>query len=71
MEEIIPAESNVLPIKTDHKEMPVPAEGKRLYITRHSKGIDFHALLGQVVRKYGRDSGRDKSRNTVCGSDSR
>lgn len=50
MEEIIPAESNVLPVKTDHKEMPVPAEGKRLYITRHSKDIDFHALLGQVVQ---------------------
>lgn len=50
MEEMIPVESSNLPEKADHMEMPVPAEGKQLYITQHSKGIDFHALLGQVVQ---------------------
>ena len=50
MEEMIPVESNNLPEKADHTVMPVPAEGKQLYITRHSKGIDYHALLGQVVQ---------------------
>lgn len=50
MEEMIHVEPNNLPKKADHTEMPVPAEGKQLYITRHSKGIDFHALLGQVVQ---------------------
>lgn len=50
MEEMIPVEANNLPEKADHMEMPVPAEGKQLYITQHSKSIDFHALLGQVVQ---------------------
>ena len=30
--------------------MPVPEEGKCLYITQESKGFDFQAILGQVIQ---------------------
>lgn len=30
--------------------MPIPAEGKKLYISHNSVGIDFQALLGHVVQ---------------------
>ena len=50
MEEMIPVESNNLPEQADQKVVPVPAEGRKLYITRNSKGFDFRALLGQAVQ---------------------
>ena len=50
MEEMIPVEPNNLPEQADQKVMPVPAEGRRLYITRNSEGFDFRALLGQAVQ---------------------
>lgn len=50
MEEIIPVEPNNLPEQADQKVMPVPAEGRRLYITRNSEGFDFRTLLGQAVQ---------------------
>lgn len=50
MEDIIPIEPNNLPTETDQKVMPVPAEGKKLYITRNSENVNFRALLGQVVQ---------------------
>lgn len=50
MDEMIPVETNNLPAEADHTVMPVPAKGKQLYITQRSKGVDFHALLGQVVQ---------------------
>ena len=49
MDELIPIEENILPVEKN-ETIPVPAEGKKLYITQHSKGIDFHSLLGQVVQ---------------------
>lgn len=50
MEEMIPVEPNNLPEQADQKVVPVPAEGRRLYITRNSEGFDFRALLGQAVQ---------------------
>ena len=50
MEEMIPVESNNLPEQADQKVVPVPAEGRKLYITRNSEGFDFRALLGQAVQ---------------------
>ena len=50
MEEMIPVEPNNLPEQADQKVVPVPAEGRKLYITRNSKGFDFRALLGQAVQ---------------------
>ena len=43
MEEIIPVESNNLPAEADQKVMPVPAEGKKLYITRNSENFNSSA----------------------------
>lgn len=48
MEDLIPVEIDNHPVKLTQNI--VPAEGKKLYITQHSKGIDFHSLLGQVVQ---------------------
>ena len=50
MEEMIPVEPNNLPEQADQKVVPVPAEGRKLYITRNSEGFDFRALLGQAVQ---------------------
>ena len=50
MEDIIPVETNNLPTEVDQMVIPVPAEGKKLYITQNSNGINFHALLGQIVQ---------------------
>lgn len=50
MEEMIPVEPNNLPEQADQKVVPVPAEGRQLYITRNSEGFDFRALLGQAVQ---------------------
>ena len=50
MEEIIPIEPNNLPEQADQKVVPVPAEGRRLYITRNSEGVNFRAILGQAVQ---------------------
>ena len=50
MDEMIPIELNNLPVEADQKVMPVPAEGKKLYITRNNANFDFRGLLGQVVQ---------------------
>lgn len=50
MEELITTVQDNLPAETAQDQMPVPAEGKCLYITQESKGFDFRALLGQVVQ---------------------
>ena len=56
MKELFPIEADNLPIEVKQGTMPIPAEGKRLYITQDTKGVDFHALLGQIVQCE-RDSG--------------
>ena len=50
MEELITTAQDNLPAETAQDQMPVPAEGKCLYITQESKEFDFRALLGQVVQ---------------------
>ena len=50
MENLIPVEFDSYPTETHHNTVPVPAEGKKLYISHNSAGIDFQALLGQVVQ---------------------
>ena len=50
MKELFPIEADNLPIEVKQGTMPIPAEGKRLYITQDTKGVDFHALLGQIVQ---------------------
>lgn len=50
MDELIPSTNADLPIEVPQDQMPVPAEGKTLYITSETKGFDFHALLGQALQ---------------------
>lgn len=50
MKELIPIEADNLPMEVEQSAVPIPAEGKRLYITQDTKTIDFHALLGQIVQ---------------------
>ena len=50
MDEMIPVGTNNLPTEANRTGMPIPAEGKQLYLTQHSKGVDFHTLLGQVLQ---------------------
>ena len=45
MKELIPIEADNLPIEVEQSAVPIPAEGKRLYVTQDAKTIDFHALL--------------------------
>lgn len=50
MEELIPIKTDSLPVEVEQDAMPMPAEGKCLYITQDSKGVDYHALLGQFAQ---------------------
>ena len=50
MDELIPVELNNHPTEANQKTVPIPAEGKKLYISHNSVGIDFQALLGHVVQ---------------------
>lgn len=50
MKELITIEAGILPAEVKQATMPVPAEGKCLYITQDTKGVDFHVLLGQIVQ---------------------
>ena len=50
MKELITIEADILPAEVKQATMPVPAEGKCLYITQDTKGVDFHVLLGQIVQ---------------------
>lgn len=50
MEELNPIETDSLPIKAEPDALPVPEEGKCLYITKDSEGVNFRALLGQIVQ---------------------
>ena len=45
MKELIPIEADNLPIEVEQSAVPIPAEGKRLYITQDTKGIDFHLTM--------------------------
>lgn len=50
MDELIPVELDNHPTEANQKTVPIPAEGKKLYISHNSVGIDFQALLGHVVQ---------------------
>ena len=50
MNEIIAHESDSLSIEPEQNVMPTPMEGKELYITEQTKGVDFHALLGHILQ---------------------
>ncbi|MBR5231706.1 MAG: hypothetical protein IKW00_05600 [Clostridia bacterium] len=50
MPNMIPVEGNNMPVEIEQDSIPVPAEGKCLYITQDSQHFDFHALLGQIVQ---------------------
>lgn len=50
MTDLIPKGGNNLPSETQKTIVPVPAEGKCLYVTQHSKEFNFRTLLGQVVQ---------------------
>ena len=50
MDELIPVELDNHPTEANQKTVPIPAEGKKLYISHDSVGIDFQALLGHVVQ---------------------
>lgn len=50
MEDLIPVENDSYPADVHKKTVPIPAEGKNLYISQNSAGIDFRVLLGQLVQ---------------------
>ena len=50
MDELIPVELDNHPTEANQKTVPIPAEGKKLYFSHNSVGIDFQALLGHVVQ---------------------
>ena len=50
MDELIPVELDNHPTEANQITVPIPAEGKKLYISHNSVGIDFQALLGHVVQ---------------------
>ena len=50
MDELIPVELDNHPTEANQKTVPIPAEGKKRYISHNSVGIDFQALLGHVVQ---------------------
>lgn len=50
MADLVTTTQNIFPAETPEGQMPVPAEGKVLYITPDSKGFDFRALLGQALQ---------------------
>ena len=50
MDELIPDKAGSMPVEIPQDAMPVPEEGKCLYITQESKGFDFQAILGQVIQ---------------------
>ena len=50
MDELIPVELDNHPTEANQKTVPIPAEGKKLYISHNSVGIDFQALLAHVVQ---------------------
>ena len=50
MGELISDKADSLPVEIPQDAMPVPEEGKCLYITQESKGFDFQAILGQVIQ---------------------
>lgn len=50
MDELIPVELDNHPTEANQQTVPIPAEGKKLYISHNSVGIDFQALLGHVVQ---------------------
>lgn len=50
MEELIPIKTDSSPAEVEQNAIPMPAEGKCLYITQDRIDVDFHALLGQFVQ---------------------
>lgn len=50
MPNMIPVGSNNMPVEIEQDSIPVPAEGKCLYITQKNQHFDFRALLGQIVQ---------------------
>lgn len=50
MDDLVTTTQNNLPSETAEEQMPVPADGKVLYITPETKGFDFRALLGQALQ---------------------
>lgn len=50
MADLVTTTKNNLPAEKVEEQMPVPADGKVLYITPETKEFDFRALLGQALQ---------------------
>lgn len=50
MDDLVTTKQNNLPTETVAEQLPVPADGKVLYITPDTKEFDFRALLGQALQ---------------------
>lgn len=50
MDDLVITTTNNLPAEAAEEPMPVPADGKVLYITPETKEFDFRALLGQALQ---------------------
>lgn len=71
MQEQSSDKENRLPAEIRQTDEIAPAKGNCLHITQDSKGVDFGALLEQVVQYVSMgDPEQNPCRDTICGADS-